>query len=144
MSTSLQAPAGATAPNAWTQSQTLLCVPAPSTGTGELPGLSPGFTCPNILGKPGWSPRVSTSLWGHKGGGTGQGEVVARLPTRLQHWGAEVSFPASPTNLPPVLVLQMRCPYHIYFYNLFYVIGIIFCSKRLPTIRPTVQNWRSD
>lgn len=82
MSTSLQAPAGATEclnP----ELDSALCVLAACSQqgrTGELPGLSPGITRPNILGKPRWSPQgQQVPVGGTKGGGTGQGGVVVRV-----------------------------------------------------------------
>lgn len=81
MSTSLQAPAGAMAPNARIQSWTLLSVcllPAPGTDRpGKLSGLSSGML--EYFGEATLEPSGSLCpCEDTKEGGTGQGEVLVR------------------------------------------------------------------
>lgn len=130
MSTSLQAPAGATAPNAWIQSQTLLSVLAVCSQHRQAWGVTwaqPRSHMPKYFGEARlesqgqYIPVGAQRGWHWARGSSGK---APQTPTALRGWGG--SFPASPTNPPPVLVLQMQCPYHIYFCNLFYVIRIIF------------------
>lgn len=100
-------------------------------------------------------PRVSRSLWGaQRGVALGKGELWWGLhrqssPHACSSEGLRWLLPTKPQP-PASKCLSCKCSAHttsisvIYLINFFYIIGIIFCSKHLPTTRPTVQNWRSD
>lgn len=128
MSTSLQAPAGATEclnP----ELDSALSVLAACSQHRQAWGLTraqPRNHMPRYFGEAMLeSPGSVCPCGGTQGGGTGQGKFWRglqgqQLSTGLQQrggWGG--SLPPSPKHLPLVLVLQMQCSYHIYFGNLF-------------------------
>lgn len=77
------------------------------------------------------------------------GALRQQLLARLQHWGAEVA-PSQQVPNTRLQCLPCKCSAHtrsisvIYLIFFFTLLKLFFCSKHLPTIRPTVQNWRSD
>lgn len=124
------------------------CLLPAQTGLGNY--LGSAQECSNILGKPRWSPQghyVPVGTQRRVALGKGKfwwGAHGWQLPTCLQQWQAEVA-PSQQALTTCLQCLSCKCSAHtrsifVIYLIFFYIIGIIFCSKHLPTIRPTVQN----